>query len=173
MEWQGEYLVNHIVQTVTESSIADIFLVLGCCKSLIETKIKARKIHILDNPDWQSGMSSSIKCGISSLPEDIVATFIILLDQPFIKASLLDEMIYLFHQSGAKIIAPRIGDQQSNPVLFSRNIFPELMQISGDKGAKALLKKHDVKWLDWQDANLLLDIDSEADYKEARKKLNN
>ena len=172
LNWQGEYLVNHIIQTAAASEIGDITVVLGCHKELIEPKIKATHARIIVNPNWISGLSSSIKCGISSLAEDIEGAFVILLDQPFISIRLFNDMIDLFYKNQSMITAPRVGRQQANPVLFRRDIFPELLQISGDKGAKGLLKKYKVKWLDWQDGNLLFDIDSQEDYQEALTKLN-
>ncbi len=172
LNWQGDYLINHVIQVVSASNIDDITVILGSYIDKIQPIINNPEINIIENPYWKSGLSSSIKSGIGSLAHDIEGAFIILLDQPFITSRLLNNMIELFHQSGAKIIAPRVGEQQGNPVLFRKDIFPELLKITGDKGAKEILRKYDMEWLNWHDRNLLLDIDSEEDYQKALEKLN-
>lgn len=167
LDWQGDYLINHIIRTVAASNIEDIILLLGNNIDKIKLIILDEKVKIVENHKWQSGMSSSIQTGITSLSEDVDGAFIILVDQPFITVTLFNKMIDVFESSNADIIAPRVGDQQANPVLFPRSLFPKILNISGDKGAKSLLKDHKVKWVDWHDANLLLDIDSEDDYQKA------
>lgn len=171
LKWQGDYLINHIVGTVSASKIDAVTIILGSNRDTIQPLINEQKVKFIENPCWESGLSSSIKCGVASLEDGVEGVFIILVDQPFITSDLLDEMITIFESTNAEIIAPRVGQRQCNPVLFRKSIFPELMQISGDKGAKSLLNIHGVEWLDWHDRNLLLDIDSEEDYQTALAKL--
>ncbi len=63
-------------------------------------------------------------------------------------------------------MAPRVGDRRANPVLFDRVTFPDLMQLQGDVGGRAVIAsgRHRVEWLDWLDAWLLEDIDTPEDY---------
>lgn len=104
------------------------------------------------------------------LEEEIEGAFIFLSDQPFISPNLIHEIAIKFTASNAEIVAPRVNGQQCNPVLFRRSFFPQLMTVSGDRGAKKMIADADVTWLDWPDDRLLLDIDSEADYLEALSK---
>ena len=172
LDWQGDYLINHIVQVVQESKIQDTLIILGSRAEEIQTILHAGSGRIIHNTMWAEGMSTSIKKGIESLSDEIEGVFILLVDQPFVDARLMNEMIARFSQTKADILAPRVGKRQCNPVLFRRTLFNELLKIRGDKGAKALLKKYPVAWMEWHDPNLGLDIDSEDDYQIALKKAN-
>lgn len=172
LKWRGNYLINHIVNIAAKSAIHEIVVVLGSRFEKIKSIIHDKNVTILENKDWQYGMSSSIKAGISSLSNEITGAFIILVDQPFITTNLFNTMTMRFNQTSANIIAPIVGRQQANPVLFRKQFFPKLLEISGDRGAKALLKENSVEWVEWQDSKLLLDIDSEDDYLAALKMTN-
>lgn len=172
LKWGDDFLINHIIHIVNEAEISPIYVVLGSRHEEIQGVLKNQSIHVLYNPDWRSGMSTSIKCALSALSGEVEAAFIFLSDQPFISSALLSQLMEQFIQADALIAAPRVGIQQCNPVLFSRKLFPELLTISGDRGAKSLLSKFPVEWVDWPDENLLLDIDSKEDYQTALGRLN-
>jgi molybdenum cofactor cytidylyltransferase len=170
LKWGNKLLLNHVIDMVETAGIAPILVVLGSHTKEIREAIQSRQIEVIVNSHWEEGMSTSIKCGISALPQDVDGTFIFLSDQPFINSDLLIQIEAVFNQSGAPIAAPRVNGQQCNPVLFRRNMFPALMDISGDRGAKSLLNEHEVAWVDWPEENLLLDIDSVEDYRHALEK---
>jgi molybdenum cofactor cytidylyltransferase len=163
--WQGDYLINHMIGVAAASRLDKLVVVLGSSADDIRAIIKNEDIKIVINPDWEQGLGSSIRTGIANLKEDTDAVMILLVDQPFLSKELLDQMIDRFCQTQAQVVAPRVGDQQVNPVLFRKDLFPELMAITGDRGGKEVLKRHTVEWVDWQDERLLLDIDSAEDYQ--------
>ena len=85
-------------------------------------------------------------------------------DQPFVSVDLFREMIDTYRQSQQPIVACTYGDVVGTPVLFHRSIFPELLALSGDKGARQLLNKnqHRVGLVNFPLGNI--DIDTEDDY---------
>ncbi len=167
LSWGNDYLINSIIDVVSQAGIAPIYIILGSQADEIRRVIHHPTVKFVFNPQWQAGMSSSIQRGVEALPEDIDGAFIFLSDQPFITPALIGQISETFLDTNASIAAPRVGSQQCNPVLFRRTLFPELMTISGDRGAKSLLAQHKVAWVDWPDENLLLDIDSAEDYRQA------
>ena len=169
--WQGGYLINHVIQVALQAELLEVLVVLGSRAEVIQPVIKDKPINIVLNADWADGMSTSIKAGIAALSDETEGVFILLVDQPFVTAALLNRMIERFSQTTADILAPRVGPQQCNPVLFNNSLFPELLKISGDKGAKLLLTRHTVEWVDWDNPNLPLDIDSEEDYRIALERV--
>jgi len=167
LKWREDYLVNHIIHVARAAKVNSVYLVLGNQAEEIREVVAQNQLTIITNTGWQSGMSSSIKIGIASLPREVEAAFVLLVDQPFITRELLDQLITKMISENYEVSAPRVGRQQCTPVLFSRSLFPEIMRITGDKGAKALLKDRRVGWVDWPDERLLLDIDSKEDYQAA------
>lgn len=170
LKWGNDYLINHIISIASSSNIDQLYVVLGSRQEEIQNIIADNNAVIVRNPDWKSGLSSSIKKGITAVPDDIQGAFILLVDQPFLSPDLLDQMIDRFSQTEAQVIAPRVHQQQCNPVLFKREVFSELLKVNGDKGAKSMLSQFSIEWVDWPDANLMLDIDSADDYKFALQK---
>jgi molybdenum cofactor cytidylyltransferase len=63
------------------------------------------------------------------------------------------------------IVAPQVQGQRSNPVLFDRLTFPDLLALTGDVGGRAIFSKHPVTTLPWYDESLLLDVDTPEDYE--------
>lgn len=167
LKWGGAYLVNHIVRVVSSAGIDSIYMILGFNYEEIRQALDRKDLHIILNTDWNKGLSSSIKSGIEALDKNIDAAFILLVDQPFVTNELLKQMTERMAAGDHQIVAPRINGQQSNPVLFERSFFPRLLEISGDRGAKSLLKDSKVEWVDWPDERLIVDIDSQEDYQAA------
>lgn len=165
LKWGDDFLVNHVVNTAIQAGVGPIKLVLGCRAEEIRGVLSQKEINVLINPDWQNGMSSSIKAGIASLDEDVDAALIMLVDQPFVSIDLLRLLAVKIGEKEIEIAAPRVAGQQCNPVAFKRCLFLEMMKISGDCGAKAMLKGQRVGWVDWPDERLALDIDSLEDYQ--------
>ncbi|HBY57174.1 MAG TPA: hypothetical protein DEG96_04860 [Candidatus Atribacteria bacterium] len=124
--------------------------------------------EIVLNPEYKSGMSSSIRKGLSRIPsEGVEGFFIILGDQPLINPSVLHKMIMAFTPGKKEIVVPFYKDRQGNPVLFDGYWKDELMKLSGDVGGKVLIKAHPerIKKLKMSDESILVDIDREEDYE--------
>ena len=170
LKWGNDYLINHMIRIAVSSNIQQLYVVLGSRMEQIQPVISDKNAIIVHNPDWQSGLSSSIKAGLSVIDEDIDGVFILLVDQPFITAELLNLMIARFSETEAQAIVPRVNGKQYNPVLFRREVFIDLITVSGDKGAKAMLRQFSIEWVDWPDPKLMMDIDSLDDYQAALDK---
>jgi molybdenum cofactor cytidylyltransferase len=87
-----------------------------------------------------------------------------LADQPQIPVMLLSKLVERHRQTYGPIIAPRVGKQRGNPVLFDRTVFPELLTIQGDQGGRAVFSHYASQWIDWFDDRILLDVDTPDDY---------
>lgn len=167
LKWGDAYLVNHIVRVVSSAGIDSIYMILGSNYEEIHQALDRKDLHIILNAYWNKGLSSSIKSGIEALDKNIDAAFILLVDQPFVTSELLKQMTERMAAGDHQIVAPRVNGQQCNPVLFERSFFPRILEISGDRGAKSLLKDSKVEWVDWPDERLIVDIDSQEDYQAA------
>ena len=117
-------------------------------------------------------MSSSIKIGLSKLLEmcpAVSAVIVSLADQPLIKSKHFDKFIETFSRTTKPIIASFYNETVGVPALFAKDIFPVLLNLEGDKGAKAVLKKHPESVEVFFLPEAEIDIDTQADFE----KLNN
>lgn len=127
------------------------------------------RVMVLDNPDWNEGLSSSLRRGLLACPE-ADALVVALGDQPGVDAEVLRRLVEAWRQ-GARLAVPvqgRSGDgsasRAGHPVLFDRSLRGELLALTGDVGAREVLHRH------WDeaariDAPGLPDLDTEEDYR--------
>jgi molybdenum cofactor cytidylyltransferase len=78
---------------------------------------------------------------------------------------MIRKLVELHAQTLSPIAAPSINGRRSNPVLFDRDTFADLLDLSGDIGGRALFSKYQVSWLPWVDATSAIDIDTPDDYQ--------
>jgi molybdenum cofactor cytidylyltransferase len=102
---------------------------------------------------------------LNALPANTGSVVFLLADQPQIPPDLVRALIEKHTRTLAPVIAPRVEGQRGNPVLFDRSTFPDLLALKGDTGGRAIFSRYPIEWIDWDDHNLLLDVDSEADYE--------
>ncbi|HTQ63785.1 MAG TPA: nucleotidyltransferase family protein [Puia sp.] len=166
--YNGKTLLEHTLQAATGSAFEHIFIVLGSDSDEMVSLIGKSKVQVVQNEDWTEGIASSIRCGLSSLlskfPSVSAAAFMVC-DQPFVSASLLDEL--LGNRDGKKpvIVACSYENTMGVPALFSSHFFPELIQLKGQEGAKKIIMQHIdiVETIPFPEGNV--DIDTMDDYK--------
>ena len=122
------------------------------------------------NDDWATGQSSSVRTGLQALPETCEACLFVLADQPNLTSALLDQVLARYRRTLASIVAPVHRGRRGNPVLFTRALFPELLQMQGDQGGRQVMRhhEHEVETVEVADERLFLDIDTVDDYERAR-----
>lgn len=157
----GKPLLQHSLDTLRESRVDDVVVVLGAYANEIREQIQFRDERIVVNPDHEKGMSTSIQAGLRAIDSD--ATFIVLADQPFVAAKTYDVLIDEYRRSRAKVIIPAYNGFRGNPVLVDKSLFSEMMEIRGDIGCRAIFGNHEVTKVAVDDRGVLIDIDTPAD----------
>ena len=138
-EIQGIPLIKHSVKNILASSIDELIIVLGHQKETIEKLIdNNEKIKFVFNKGFESGMASSIKAGLNHLSKNTEAFFICLGDMPMVNSDIYNQLIK--SRSQKDILVPTYKNQQGNPVLFNKLMKEKIMTITGDMGAKKILK---------------------------------
>ena len=165
LPWKGEPLVRSVASTALSAGLSPVVLVTGDHGSQVQAAVQDLPLKLVQNPDWESGQSSSIQAGLSALSPETGAAIFLLADQPRVSVTLLRSLIERHAETLAPVVAPRVADQRANPVLFDRLTFHDLMSIHGDIGGRAIFSLYPVNWLEWQDERLLLDVDTAEDYR--------
>jgi CTP:molybdopterin cytidylyltransferase MocA len=95
---------------------------------------------IVHNPDWRSGMGSSLAAGLTALPAAATAAVIALADQPLVGPEAVRRLI-VAHLEGASVAVAGYDGQPRNPVLIARPHWAEVIAAAaGDTGARAFLR---------------------------------
>lgn len=143
VEFQGETLIHRITRTAL-SICDDVLVVLGANAELVEQDLHpfSEQIKTIFNPNWQEGMGTSIRIGTEKLAPNTDAIIILLCDQPYVSSEKLQKMLQIFANFHQPIIACEYKNQLGVPMLFDKTIFPELLNLQGDRGARAFLHKY-------------------------------
>jgi CTP:molybdopterin cytidylyltransferase MocA len=99
-------------------------------------------VTLVHNPDYATGLASSLRAGIRAVPADCDGALILLGDMPRIAPEHLDRLLDAFAAAPEAIVVPVHEGRQGNPVLWPRRYFADLMQLEGDAGAKRLIAAH-------------------------------
>jgi molybdenum cofactor cytidylyltransferase len=146
-----------------------VLLVLGSRAEEIQAKISiSAKTRIVINSNFKEGMSSSVKCGIQNTPENAAAFLLLLGDQPFISAEIIDQVISSYQTAGHGIVRPVYKGGHGHPIIFNARYRRELLTI-GEGGAKVVVNNHltDIYELPLDIPEILTDIDTPLDYQNA------
>lgn len=170
LEFQGKTLLRRAVLAAIESVCQPAVVVLGANFEKTKAELAELPVEIVFNEDWQHGLSSSIKSGVERLWQttpDAAAVIITLADQPFVTAHHLNLFAEKFYQSNDSIIAAEYNNIIGVPALFSRKVFADFDELSGDKGAKQIIEKHRESLLTINLPEAAFDIDTPQDLEKA------
>jgi nicotine blue oxidoreductase len=126
---------------------------------------RADDVLCVHNPDWQTGMGSSLATGLSAVPSGCDAAVVALADQPLVGPESVRRLIAA-HQAGASVAVACYDGQPRNPVLVSRVHWPEVVALAaGDVGARPFLRAHPdlITRVECADTGRPDDIDSPED----------
>jgi molybdenum cofactor cytidylyltransferase len=113
------------------------------------------------------GQSTSVIAGLWAIDPESDGALFLVGDQPMIPTALIDSMLERFESTSASIVVPSFHGQTRNPVLFRRDVFPEILQLTGDRGGRALIEKnrHQTAVVEWDDEVPFMDLDVREDYE--------
>jgi len=162
---KGIPLIKCALNNILKSSVDETVIVLGYQSEIIKKLIdKNEKIKFVFNPNFATGMASSIKKGIENLSHKTEAFFISLGDMPSINYNTYDRLIEF--KKNEKIIVPIFKGQKGNPVLFSKLMKEKVMLVQGDIGAKKILEQNKNKILKVKidDINITKDFNTKDNF---------
>ena len=170
LDWGGVPFVARVADVALSSGLAPVIVVLGCQADAAGSALGTRPVRVVMNWRWKEGLSTSVKTGLAALPPTTEAAIFLQCDQPLITVDLLRTLAARFGESGAPIVHPVHAGQRSTPVLFARQLFPELATVSGDEGGRRLIDSHskDVSTVEVADPDILTDVDTPVDYERLR-----
>lgn len=165
--YKGETLLQHAINAALATDCHSVVVVLGANTKLHMPEQTGRTVSTVHNPDWQEGLSSSIRYGLSALlasAPQVDGVIFMVCDQPFVEASLLNSLIQRKSASGKGIVACQYKDTFGTPVLFGKAYFDELLFLRGKEGAKKLLFRHSEDVASVPFPLGAIDIDTPEDY---------
>ncbi|MBI3709210.1 MAG: NTP transferase domain-containing protein [Proteobacteria bacterium] len=162
-EIDGTPMVERAVAAALASQARPVIVVTGHDGARVRAALAGKSVTFVDNPDFATGLSTSVKAGITALPGDVDGALFVLGDMPRVTPAHLDRLIAAFSPADGRLICvPTHHAKRGNPVLWAARFFAEMQAIDGDRGARTLLGEHAerVCEVDMADDGVLLDIDT-------------
>lgn len=172
LDIDGKSLLRRTAEVALATDCYPVVMVIGANKTQIAPEIIDLPLTVIDNPMWHEGMSSSVKMGMAGLYmtyKDVEAVIMLVCDQPYLSVALLERMIEVYRAKKPPIVACKYGEEVGVPALFDRKLFDELLNLTGDKGAKPIVMNHlDEVYLVTFEAGSV-DLDTPEDYEAFQK----
>lgn len=172
LPWQEGTLIENAIKQAKASIASDVIVVLGANHQKIEQKINHQNAILVINDTWESGLGSSIACGINYIDKSLKntdAVLVMLADQPLIKTEFLNHMMRKFINGNTNIVATKYEQKAGVPAIFGSDYFKELSTLSNDFGAKMILEKNKSLILLLEAQGITFDVDSPEDYDRIKK----
>lgn len=169
--WGSTTLLGHVLDRVRSFPIPEAWVVLGADLEKVLDEVDLSGFGVVENPEWEEGLASSLRVGLDALTRlsRADAAMIVLGDQPDVSKDVVVSLIEHHRRSRAMAVVPKYRYTMGNPVIVDRTLWPRLMSLEGDEGAKRLLVAHP-EWVEevWFEKLLPRDVDTAADVEELR-----
>jgi nicotine blue oxidoreductase len=134
LELDGERLVDGAVRVLREAGCAPVYVVAGAAP------LSVADAQVVDNPDWSTGMGSSLRHGLAAVAEPVVV--VMLVDTPGVGSDVVRRLLSAC-SDGATVVAATYDGEARTPVLLDRRHWDEVIELAvGDVGARAFLRAH-------------------------------
>ncbi len=159
-------VVEAVVRAALASRVDRALAVLGSDRDAVRKKLEPAGVDFAVNEDFAKGMLSSVQAGFKALPADAEAAVVMLGDQPFLPASVVDAVIGAYRESGKGIVVPAFRGRRGHPVLVDLKYRDEVIGLDPADGLRQLMRAHpeDIVEAEVEDANILRDLDVPEDY---------
>ena len=156
----GETLLGRTLRVVCEAGVDSVVVVLGARAEEIAAAVDWRGSRVEVNPDWETGMASSIRAGVLAAG-NADGVLMLVCDQARLAAEHLRELLRRF--DGAGVVASGYAGIVGIPAVFPKTMFGQLMRLEGDAGARVLLREYagQVEVVPWE--NGVVDVDTAED----------
>ncbi|KYH31956.1 selenium cofactor biosynthesis protein YqeC [Neomoorella mulderi] len=163
----GQPMVRRVVTTALAAVPGNVVVVLGHEAGRVAAALEGLAADIAYNPGYRRGLSTSLQAGLAALGPESRAALFVLADQPGVTPDVITRLAGAYRQEGKKIIVPVYQGRRGNPVLIDRDLWPQILALQGDVGAREIIRAHpeEVLTVEVDCPGILKDIDTHTDYQ--------
>ncbi len=169
--WGHSNLLGHVVARTLEFPVDEVWVVLGHDAEEILDATDLGDAYVVENLEWEEGIASSLRVGLDALTRlsRCERALIVIGDQPEVPVPIVAELLASHEKTGRPVTIPKYRYSWGNPVVVDRSLWPRLMSLEGDEGAKRLWQAHP-EWVNevWFSDSAPRDVDTEADVDEMK-----
>jgi len=158
----GVPMLRRVANAALASRCTSVLVVTGFAAADVQNCLAGLELNFAYNPEYETGMASSMRCGLASLPADANAAVVLLADMPWIDGGHVDRLLAAFDPQQPKIVVPVKDGRRGNPILWPRSFFAEMKAVEGDVGARDVLRRHadQIDHVAFDDDAIFADVDT-------------
>ncbi|WP_049569012.1 nucleotidyltransferase family protein [Streptomyces sp. SBT349] len=163
LRYEGRLFVENAAGALLAAGCAPVHVVLGAAEAEVRARARLDGCALVSNPAWESGMGSSLRAGLASLPPGTGGALVALVDQPGVGAEAMARVRDAL-RSPATLAAAAYGGRRGHPVLIGAAHFAAVAGAArGDRGARGYLREREVALIECGDIATPDDIDEPGD----------
>jgi CTP:molybdopterin cytidylyltransferase MocA len=168
LDARGKTFLARILDSLREGGAGPVIVVTRSLEDLVAKEAEKLGSEVILNPDPSKGPVSSLQAGIRHLSGDAPAVLFAPVDHPLFSPKTVQALIAGFMASNAPLVVPAFEGWRGHPVLFSRSLFPELLEKDLPEGARTVVRRYlrERLQLTVDDPGILADIDTPEEYLE-------
>ncbi|KQV27751.1 4-diphosphocytidyl-2C-methyl-D-erythritol kinase [Rhizobium sp. Root1203] len=141
-EFDGVPLVRRCALAAIDSGVSSVSVVTGHRHLEIEAVLSGLELAIVHNPDFASGMASSLVAGfLSEAASQADGILVMLADMPGVSTADLDALMEGFRQAHGQAVVRAVSrGKRGNPVILPRQLYDAVMRLEGDVGARHIVE---------------------------------
>lgn len=161
LDYRGETFLDRLVRLFS-ARCAPVMVVLGANAEEIRARSSAACTFVV-NPDYRTGQTSSMQCGLRAVPADAAGVLFTLVDHPAVAPETIEALV----QPGPLLRVPRVDGRRGHPIWFSSALIPEFLALPPTGAARDVVRAHaaETEFVDVDDPGILADIDDPAAYR--------
>jgi molybdenum cofactor cytidylyltransferase len=170
LKFRGETLLRRNAK-IARAVSNKVVVTLGARIEILRKEIEDLPVEIVENADWESGMSGSIRVGLKRLIDDkrLKAVIVMVCDQPFVDENLLKKIIVRFQETGAPVVACAYQNTLGVPAFFTGNFSPNCSRSTRGRARNDLIKKYEAQTAAIEFPEGAFDVDTQEDYENLLK----
>jgi molybdenum cofactor cytidylyltransferase len=168
LSYQGQTFIERICTAFLNAGVDELVVVLGAHADALRPALPSHPaLRTVVNAHYFQGQLSSLMVGIGTLSPDSEAAVVNLVDHPLVSSATIKALIDSFRTAPLPILIASYQGRRGHPVLFSSQVYGEILAAPLDRGAKVVVRKDPsrVREVQLDDPGILADIDTPEDYK--------
>ncbi len=143
-QWGQEMLLDRAVRLAQEAGAAPVLVVLGAYREEIQRTAQLLDCRVISNEEWREGMASSLRAGVRAVLEQrppVSGVLVMVCDQLELSAEHLRRLLAAHRAAPDHAIASQYAGRSGVPVVIPGEMFPALLELTGDQGARVILQQ--------------------------------
>lgn len=164
---EGKTFIERCVDNLLAARVGEIVVVTGHREHDVRRAVEDRPVRFAHNADYREGMSSSLKCGVRSLPETARACLVALVDQPQIGVDVFKRVIREYETNQPLIVIPTFKGRNGHPIILDLKLKQEILSMDPTQGLRQVVhaRASEIRHVEVAQESVLMDFDWPEDYR--------